>query len=72
MFRKGIEYSRGKFIGGEEFAKRFYEEHIDCGYRGEARRQHMDKWLHSMGGGVWGVVNITHSRGDPEIKQADP
>jgi len=70
MLRKGIEYSRGKFIGGEEFAKRFYEEHIDRGYRGEARERHMAKWLHDMGSGVWGVFNITHSRGDPETIKA--
>ncbi|MFC1479593.1 transposase, partial [Planctomycetota bacterium] len=37
MLRKGWEYSRGKFIGGEEFAQRFYEEYIDQGYRGDAR-----------------------------------
>ena len=70
MRTKGAEYSRGKFIGGEEFARRFYEEHIDVGCRGDYRKRHMEKWLHDMGNGVWGVFNIIHSRGDPEIKQA--
>lgn len=66
MARKGIEYSKGKFIGGEEFAKRFYEEHIDRGYRGEARVRHMAKWLHNMGQDVWGVFNVMQARGHPE------
>ena len=70
MRTKGAEYSFGKFIGGEEFAKRFYEEHLDAGYHGDYRRHHMAKWLHDMGNGVWGVFNITHSRGDPEIRNA--
>jgi len=70
MSRKGIEYSRGKFIGGEEFARRFYEEHVDRGYRGEARQQHMKKWLHNLGQGVWGVFNVMQARGHPEAKKA--
>ena len=65
MVKKSIEYSRGKFIGGEEFAQRFYANYIDIGYRGEARKQHINKWLHNIDKGIWGVFNVMQSRGDP-------
>ena len=70
MAKRGDEYSRGKFIGGEEFAWRFYEEHIALGYRGEARRHHMEKWVHNLGHGIWGVFNASEARGDPKPGKA--
>jgi hypothetical protein len=62
------EYTKGKFLGGSEYADRFYEDHINPGYSGTARNNHMQKWIHTSGERLWSIFSIfdqTLSRGSP-------
>jgi hypothetical protein len=67
--KKIWEYSMGKFIGGSEFADRFYEEHINPGYKGKLKEWHTEKWVHGIWNGLWSVYNTIHKgwnlRGSP-------
>jgi REP element-mobilizing transposase RayT len=68
FIRKIWEYSKSRFLGDSEFAHRFYEEHINPGYRGQARKNHIEKWIHASGERLWSIFNIldyTLTRGSP-------
>jgi hypothetical protein len=68
LVRKVWEYSKGKFLGGAEFAHRFYEEHINPGYSGKEKQNHMEQWIHASKNNLWSIFSIldkTLTRGSP-------
>jgi hypothetical protein len=68
FIRKIWEYSKSRFLGGLEFADRFYDEHINPGYSGNVRTSHMEKWIHASGTRLWSIFSIldnTLSRRSP-------
>ena len=54
------ECIQGKFIGGIEFAKNFYEDYINPGFKGNIRDRHIEKWMHGIWNGLWGIFNSRH------------
>jgi hypothetical protein len=58
--RRTWEYSKSIFVGGSEFAERFYDEHLNPGYTGSDREEHIQKWLHTSGEKLWSVFSIFH------------
>jgi len=60
LIKRTWEYSKSIFVGGSDFAKRFYEDHINPGYTGKQREEHIQKWLHASGQKLWSVFSIFH------------
>ena len=56
------EYSKSIFVGGSECAKRFYDKHINPGYTGSEREEHIQKWLHTSGEKLWSIFSIFHRK----------
>jgi len=72
LLQRTWEYSKSIFVGGSDFAKQFYDEYINPGYRGKQRDDHIQKWLHTSGKRLWTIFSIFHqdlptakSRGRP-------
>jgi len=66
LCRKQWDYSRSIFVGGTEFAERFYDEHINPGYSGSRREAHMKKWVHGSGQKLSTIFSIFHQGLPPE------
>jgi len=60
LLKKTWEYSKSIFVGGSDYAKRFYDDHINPGYTGKQREEHIQKWLHTSGEKLWSVFSIFH------------
>ena len=58
--KKVWEYSKSIFMGGSDFAERFYEDHVNPGYSGKERQNHLTKWLHTSGKHLWSVFSEFH------------
>jgi REP element-mobilizing transposase RayT len=68
FIKKIWEYSKGKFLGGTDFADRMYEEHINPGLSGREKQNHRERWIHVSGKGLWGIFSLldkTLTRGSP-------
>jgi REP element-mobilizing transposase RayT len=56
------EYTKGKFLGGAEFADRFYEDYINPGYSGKEKRSHMEQWIHASSTNLWSIFSVLDKR----------
>ena len=65
LLQRTWEYSKSIFVGGSDYAKRFYDDHINPGYTGKQREEHIQKWLHTSGKNLWSVFSVFH-QGLPE------
>ena len=54
------EYSKSILVGNSEYAQRFYEDHINRGYTGEKREDHIAQWLHTSGSKLKSIFSIFH------------
>ena len=68
LLQRTWEYSKSIFVGGSDFAKRFYDDHINPGYTGREREEHIQKWLHASGEKLWSVFSV-FNQGLPEEKR---
>jgi len=60
LLQRTWEYSKSIFVGGSEYAKRFYDDHINPGHTGRQREKHIQKWLHASGEKLWSIFSIFH------------
>jgi len=72
LSRKQWDYSRSIFVGGTDFAERFYDEHINPGYSGSRREAHMKKWIHGSGQNLSTIFSIFHRGIPPERAESLP
>jgi len=70
LCRKQWDYSRSIVVGGPDFAERFYDEHINPGYRGSRREDHMKRWVHVSGQNLSTIFSIFHQGIPPERAQS--
>jgi hypothetical protein len=54
------EYSKSILVGNSDYAQRFYEDHINPGYTGKQKQNHISKWLHASGKNLWSVFSVLH------------
>ena len=43
------EYIWGKVVGRSEYVRKFYDDHLNPGYKGARRKRHAAKWLRDLG-----------------------
>jgi len=66
LFKKNWDYSKSIFVGGPDFTERFYDEHINPGYIGSRREEHMQKWLHTSSQNLCSIFSIFHQGLPPD------
>jgi hypothetical protein len=61
IFNRRIwEYSRSRFVGSVEYARKLYEEHINPGYTGAEKERHQEKWIHEGGMAQASLFSLKH------------
>ena len=69
FLRRAWDFSRSIFVGSSDYARRFYEDHINPGYTGHERRNHISRWIHTSGADLWSIFSVFHKgwnmRGSP-------
>ena len=60
LLKKAWDFSKSIFVGNSEYAQRFYEDHINPGYAGKVRRNHIAQWIHTSGKNLWSVFSVLH------------
>jgi len=58
--RRIWEYSRSRFVGSVEYARKLYEEHINPGYMGAEKELHQEKWIHEGSMAQTSLFSLKH------------